>query len=160
MNTNKTPQLNLSLVSEIHYDQDLSNLNYEENDFSLMKFNSNNNSNNNNDDDESKRRFSMDNDDRSWKRSRNDNDNNDNNNNNNNNSTPSDEKSRDILIPINSYHITNTPLSSIDNNDISNENFQVDLNLNSSLRSDSQTSQDINKNSQLNDDVVNNNTLK
>ena len=152
INNNPHNNLNLSLVSQVHYDhdQDLShtfgddgNLNYEEQNSSNMKFTSNDNN-----DKESKRRYSRDNDDRSWKRNRCIDDNN------NDSSTPSDEKSviSNILIPIN-----NTPLSSIDN-DISNENCQVDLN--SSLRTDSQTSEDIHKNSQVNDNVVNNSTIK
>ena len=136
-NNDATSKLNISLISVVPYDNDLlvsSDLIDEEND-----------DNENDDDDNNKRlRYDDDNDndgdnDNDQKRQRYDDED-------NNTSTPSynDDKSRDILLPLdnidtsilssqninNTTNHNNTQLSSIDN-DISNEN----VDLNSSIRS-------------------------
>jgi len=170
LNNNTSSKQNISLVSEVPYDNDL-----------LISPDLIDGENVDNDKDFKRQRYDNDydnrndNDNRDSKRQKNDNDDNNNNNDddndNNNNSTPSyDDKSRDILLPLdnvqnssqnnnNTNVTTNTQLSSIEN--ISNEN----IDLNSSIRSNtsvelgSQISDEA-KGSQLtSDDHINNPVL-
>jgi len=145
---NNTNKQNISLVSEVPYDNDL-----------LISPDLIDGENGDNDKDFKRQRYDNDydnqndNDDRDSKRQKNDNDNDDDDD--NNNSTPSyDDKSRDILLPLdnvpnssqnnNNTNVTNnTQLSSIEN--ISNEN----IDLNSSIRSNTS----VEPNSQISDEA-------